>query len=124
MRYLAFFLALLLPVSVWGRSYTLTEEQLTALELNLNQQIRLLSEAEKELSLLSEKLKQSEQRLELSGKELEQSKADLEKSQTSLQTASESLSQLEQSQWIKIGLATGAGVLAGAMLGFLYGITY
>lgn len=120
MPLLVLFLVLFLPGPVWGGGYWISEEQITALESSLNQQIGLLSEAEKELSLLSEKLKQSELKLEKSGLDLEMSRRDLETSEKALQEVWISYQQSEINGWIKTGagfaLGLGIGIFMGSVL--------
>lgn len=122
MRLLVFCLVFCLPVSAWGGGYWISEEQLTALENNLNQQIKALSEVKSELSISSWKLSESEFRLNglkmilgKSKEELTLAQEDLEKSRKELKEALTSLEQSEVSGWIKLG----AGVLAGFGLGYI-----
>ena len=115
MRLLVFCLVLFWSGPVWGGGYWISEEQLTALELSLNQQIKALSEVRQELSTYSTRLSESELKLSMSEKELTLAQEDLEKSRKDLKEALTSLEQSEISGWIKLG----AGVLAGFGLGYI-----
>lgn len=115
MRLLVFCLVFCLPVSAWAGGYWISEEQLTALELSLNQQIKALSEVKSELSTYSTLLSESERKLSMSEKELTLTQEDLEKSRKDLKEALTSLEQSEVSGWIKLV----GGVLAGIGLGYI-----
>ena len=124
MRWFLFFLVLFCAVPSWAGGYWVSEEQLTALEETLNQQIRRLSDLRSELSESQKLLKESELKLEQSGKELTQASEELTKSREDLNRASESLKQLEVSRLTDLLLVGAGSLLLGGLLGFILGLGY
>lgn len=113
---------------VW---YKITEEQKTALEALLNQQIKQLSEVKDELSLSESQRLEALKRLEIAETSLKESEnqtrlleADLTKSRTQHGKALESLQKLEQTQVIDRITWGAGGLLVGFGLGFLAGLLF